>query len=571
MEEKNEKGNQTKKQSNNIINDILFNLKNEDSLIHENNDIFDSKEDTKNLTKNSESSLNSAKNGKKIQKAKKIFEEQKNNSKESKLKDINILDSLSQFTEDKISPTQISNLIKECQYAINESGNPFEIDKQQQSNKNKIIAYIIQKNDGKNYLIDRKGSILEKSDDDYYYYHDNDEIILIKDFDIQNPELRIFGHRRINTDIIKENNPMINNSNYSRNKYINIMGTYDNNLKEDLNEKKADNDFDQNMNIWRHRYGYNNNGSNSIIHEFASDKQLLINKTENILNNRLLKKQKHISKSNKSITPENSTYSGKLRKTNILLKKNYSFLGYKNPLLKRRKNQSSINITDNPLLNRNNIVSKDKNVTKLKRNQTLDYISTKYNYNKDGLYKNNNEIFNFNNKEREILLNNIEQKYKKVDCIHRNKFNETFLTEKIDERIKNYIIRNMRRNSDNKKINLTISILSEKANQAIQKFNKKFKEKIRQKKIEKLENEKNFYTDLQNKSIKIKQSYLNEINKAPKLYFEYSNYINEKNDLNKKRNTNINNNNKISLYRNEVYRRPSIKNDSSFFKDIKNS
>ena len=102
------------------------------------------------------------------------------------------------------------NLLQKVEYGIDESGNPFNIknyfeelknsENKNNSNENKIkspIAFIIPLEDkGKNYLIDLSGKIIPKMDDGYFNYQHDNIRILIKDFDVQHPSLRVFGTRK---------------------------------------------------------------------------------------------------------------------------------------------------------------------------------------------------------------------------------------------------------------------------------------------------------------------------------------------------------------------------------------
>ena len=118
----------------------------------------------------------------------------------NKDKKINLKESLSEKSDfDK-------KLLEKVEYGIDESGNPFSIkDNKEEDNEiinnkkeiKKAVAYIIQqKEKGKNYLIDTKGKLIPKMDDGYYNYKKDNIRLLIKDFDVQHPELRVFGARR---------------------------------------------------------------------------------------------------------------------------------------------------------------------------------------------------------------------------------------------------------------------------------------------------------------------------------------------------------------------------------------
>ena len=95
--------------------------------------------------------------------------------------------------EDENKPFILQNI----KYVINEEGNPVDITSKIYNGK--IIAYIIPKKNKteKNILVDTKGNRIPKTDEDNYIYMFKNEKdnttkkILIKDFDVQNPELRI--------------------------------------------------------------------------------------------------------------------------------------------------------------------------------------------------------------------------------------------------------------------------------------------------------------------------------------------------------------------------------------------
>ena len=153
-------------------------------------------------------------------------------------------------------------------FGVDVSGNPVDIsylDENKDNNRFKIIAFIIQKENENNYLIDLKGNVLKKTDDDYYYYKEGEEFIIIKDFDVQHPELRVYGHRKINfNELQNEKNEKIkeesnldqykfkdnNDLNY---KYENNIQNYETNRASsiiNLNKKEKDkNNINLNKNI----------------------------------------------------------------------------------------------------------------------------------------------------------------------------------------------------------------------------------------------------------------------------------------------------------------------------------
>lgn len=109
-------------------------------------------------------------------------------------------------------------LFEKIEYAIDENGNPINLKeyKEEISKKEtslKIIAYIIiSKEKGKNYLIDLKGNIIPKMEDGDYNCKYGNIIINIKNFDVQNPKLRVFGCRQKLTSIYREEENGIQNT-----------------------------------------------------------------------------------------------------------------------------------------------------------------------------------------------------------------------------------------------------------------------------------------------------------------------------------------------------------------------
>ena len=92
------------------------------------------------------------------------------------------------------------NSFNEIKYGIDENGNPMNINEYYKNiNKRKIkkkpVAYIIKDKNNENILVDLKGNkIIEKNKDGDYEFPFHFKI-LIKDFDVKHPELRINGER----------------------------------------------------------------------------------------------------------------------------------------------------------------------------------------------------------------------------------------------------------------------------------------------------------------------------------------------------------------------------------------
>ena len=139
-------------------------------------------------------------------------------------------------------------LFEKIEYAIDENGNPFSIkkaDEELKFDKNNIIfenkkpvAFIIQqKEKGKNYLIDIKGEKIQKMEDGYYNYKKDNIRLLIKDFDVQHPELRVFGARKRDSLLLQEeeeDQDQVKIIQDNINTYKSIEIKHSNNLKDKL-------------------------------------------------------------------------------------------------------------------------------------------------------------------------------------------------------------------------------------------------------------------------------------------------------------------------------------------------
>ena len=101
-------------------------------------------------------------------------------------------------------------LFEILEYGIDENGNPISLKEYKEEitkkeDNPKIIAYIIiSKEKGKNYLIDLKGNIIPKMEDGDFNCKYGNIIINIKNFDVQNPKLRVFGCRQKCTSFFSE-------------------------------------------------------------------------------------------------------------------------------------------------------------------------------------------------------------------------------------------------------------------------------------------------------------------------------------------------------------------------------
>ena len=385
------------------------------------------------------------------------------------------------------------NIPEGAKYGIDKNGNPVEISK---INKNELIAIIIQEENKENYLIDVKGNILQKTEDDYFYYKSGEEVIIIKNFDVKNPELRIFGHRKINFDeikknfeenIIKESKTINKNSSFliinekekeKINRNLNFTSTYanlnnTNNLasrnksvilddKHHLDINVENFNFKKQMELWRKRYGKNN----EFFEKNAKNNTEVINYEKPL---RKYSYKKMLEKSNELVTRTDSILKMATNKNKnipqIKFESKYKKLNLSNNSKKINRIEFNRNFSYNDI--------KEDNYEKMKnkRKRDIDYINSKYNNFTTDL--NMNRYNEEEKSQREILLKNIKAKYnKKIN-------NNSYLINNNKVKINKYSIIDDYIYSNLKKINyikknkyMKCSVLKTEVNQIISNFNK---------------------------------------------------------------------------------------------------
>ena len=279
-------------------------------------------------------------------------------------------------------------LFDQIEYAIDENGNPFNI---KQNNKDtslkKPVALIIQKEKkDQNYLIDLQGKKIPKMEDGYFNYKNNNIRVIIQDFDVQHPELRVYGTRNRNTlsineeekaeekeenniDEIKQKYSLVLNKkllNFKRNSPIKIK-----NIKY-VKEPKSDNRIKYNINRNKKQIAYRrivpvpnpSTTSQYLVHKFSNN--YTINRTSNILN-----------KSMSTISHHNRSYT-----------KSYS----KNDLINIKYDQ--LNNTDRNKLS----VTPSREIKNVSYTSSRIYLfNYKRNRKKGGSFNNLNKVMNINN------------------------------------------------------------------------------------------------------------------------------------------------------------------------------
>ena len=354
-------------------------------------------------------------------------------------------------------------LFDQIEYAIDENGNPFNI---KQNNKytslKKPVALIIQKEKkDQNYLIDLQGKKIPKMEDGYFNYKNNNIRVIIQDFDVQHPELRVYGTRNRNTlsineeekaeekeenniDEIKQKYSLVLNKkllNFKRNSPIKIK-----NIKY-VKEPKSDNRIKYNINRNKKQIAYRrivpvpnpSTTSQYLVHKFSNN--YTINRTSNILN----KSMSTISHHNRSYTKSyskndlinikydqlNNTDRNKLSVTPSREIKNVSYTSSRINLFnykRNRKKGGSFNNL-NKVMNINNIIHRNtQSLNSLpSSNFEDDNTNIDLNNNKKGIKTNYSslQIKNFKKSQSShdvsSTLNNISDKIKYI----KNKINNT--------------------------------------------------------------------------------------------------------------------------------------------------
>jgi len=359
--------------------------------------------------------------------------------------------------------------LENIDYGIDETGNPIDVKSYKEEisqNKNekikKVIAYIIiAKEKGKNHLIDLKGKIIPKREDGDFYYNYNGVHIIIKNFDVQNPKLRVFGARKryssifcdddiiskeakvgnqissqdkkvilfnqIKNNIYYENKNLFKNSRQSP--VINRINYRDKILNININKKPKGQPFNISLNK------YNNNEENKRIFYYNKNKKdIIYRKTP-------LEKMKDLDATNLSQKIEKNIDS--IKRTNIIL--NISEL----------RNSQNYRINPNPI----NIFMNNKGYGNLtwRNNRTpsplkKEMISVPQELNdkkkiiQNNIYKLKKERESYNN------YNNALNNSSKNANINNNSFIKNY---KNNHPFKNFYSSFIKNNSINKKFNPT--------------------------------------------------------------------------------------------------------------------
>ena len=324
---------------------------------------------------------------------------------------------------------QISKeLFNKIEFGIDENGNPFNIKQISKDSLNKKpVALIIQKgNNVDNYLIDLQGKKISKTEDGYFNYKNNNTRVIIKDFDVQHPELRIYGTRNkdtltINSEDKDKDNNYKNSSilfdtkilNFKRNSPIKI-----NHIKN-IKDPKTDNrkKYIINLNKNKKKIDFKSKVpipiSTNIVQypkkKYSSN--YTINRTNNILNKSLSNITSHnrsytMSNSNKYLLrnkPENKNNINKISTTPIREIKNISCTSSRINLYNYKKNEKKGGNINSfaKTSNRKNIIHRNA--------QSLQNLNSSY-FETDSTYIISNDFYNNNKKSINSNFSSIQNK-----------------------------------------------------------------------------------------------------------------------------------------------------------------
>ena len=356
------------------------------------------------------------------------------------------------------------NISERVKYGIDDSGNPVIVQDylSKEGNEKKLVCYIIENKDKnlKNYLVDIKGNIINaKNNEGDYCYQDDNIYLIIKDFDVQHPQLRIYGHTNFNYENTENKKESIDQNNETQKNITKI--------NENTNDIKNENEM---MLIWRQRYGeekktlMNEMKNISKTERAAHDIKNNLNKTDFISNNQFnndfylssnTENNVNTNENNKNNNNAIINLNNNDSKNQFFVKCTEIFAESKNkinPLISKRsksliKSRPNIN---NPLIkihhfNTNNIIQIktkinpqkkivkkryftfiDPNYQQIKRKSSLNFINNNkipfsYRNDKPSVRKNHIKIPKGNikccvlSKEANQMINNLIQKIKKIN------------------------------------------------------------------------------------------------------------------------------------------------------------
>ena len=366
------------------------------------------------------------------------------------------------FSFNNVNKPKLSNDIKlnDIKYGIDENGNPVKISEyfkglnNDNKRKTRLIAYI--KKEGKsNELIDLNGNkiITKNKEGDYEYPFLLN--VIIKDFDVQHPELRINGERKysnnINNNIFMKNNDIIDTIYLDDNdntRKINKTFLLKENIMKKIKAKYINNN---NINNIKNKFYKSNhqtkkrlnnislNKINSISNLYFRNDEEIISRTNTILNmNRSNNKMKNNSLSNYNLSNNNLNTNNKkshlynIKKLKIPINRHYiPKNGCDTPRIKiddisnininNFHFKDSINLNCNEKFNGNFVVKMNENIVNNKNMNISSFDIKNQNKAKGNYSEIQNKINNSKDKEKKIFIKT--KKYlKKLEYMNNIKY-----------------------------------------------------------------------------------------------------------------------------------------------------
>ena len=395
----------------------------------------------------------------------KLFDEY---NKQNKYKTINSQKTKRKYSIDNYRNGNNNIYKNNIEYYIDKDGNPqsMKILKTNNLNKDKNIniyspiAYIVKGNEDKNTLIDLKGNIINQNKNgDYSILNDN--ILIIKNKDVQHPELKIYRgekhktKKRINYDSNPFNSSSVSPKLYFDYKRITNLLT-NNSLGESNNINKTNN------NLFRKKKISMNNCNNHLLPPLDTKKIYE-------------QKKIHIYKN----------YSFNNNKKLINSEDNNDDICISNSYKKENINNSSSNAVNTK--NNSNVIERNYNLYFIPTASNCQYKKFNYyNYSNEPEYKtteNNNNVFkskypsdihNKNNKSNTIVTN--ERKNKNNKYIKEISLNTNLKTDKFASAI-NIFNKNKKNNLNNFNNNNNVEIIECKSSRNNKEKRVMFKKK----------------------------------------------------------------------------------------------
>ena len=355
-------------------------------------------------------------------------------------------------------------LFEKIEYGIDENGNPISLKEYKEEiskkkNNSKIIAYIIiSKEKGKNYLIDLKGNIIPKMEDGDFNCKYGNTIINIKNFDVQNPKLRVYGCRQKFTSIFSEEESECQNSMrpnlLSEIKSRFLLGKLKDNIimnnrnsiclnRLNKSEKSLHNKCNK-LEIKSGTKQYNQKTEKKRIYHYHYNKNKNKNKKDDMHHN--------ISKNNKNIFNLSQKSNDSLRRTNAILKNklrhshnNFNYNSLNSTFINKQEYRYSTKKNRTPSFTQQEFISSSRRI----KNKEKDTQKKESICNNDNNFINLN-IININNKDNPLINKNGR-------TIIKNSSSNALINNNFNKKI-NPILRKSQSTSNN--ITITLNSIS---------------------------------------------------------------------------------------------------------------